>query len=478
MRHLFCKWSMALCLPALFMSLHSEETITLEQLLSVGLPIVVVETVDDEEPTYEESEAPEGCWGSSIRNATKVPGRVVVYDNLGVVFDSGPYVAKTSGMTIKVRGNGSAREPKKPFKIKLQKKGDMMGNDSQMADKDWLLLAVSRWTPMNQVVGMKVNSLCGLQWTPRQRYVNLLFNGDYRGLYLLSESVGRNEECRLDVTKTGFIAELDAYWWNEDFYIPSSFPEPMNYTLKYPDTDDMTPEQQTYIEHTLGRMEQMLDSADYSRYIDVESFARWMLAHDILANIDGGGSNIFLTKRDSTDATRVMMGCLWDFDAIMLDPDTWDAAHNAYYFKHLWANPNTEFAYRYAQLWEELKDDVFQGMDAFTAGFLSSPECWAVDSSVLLDRERWGTDMPLVSDYCNSVVIPFFEQRRLWLDDAITDPMTVRLSTLEGERHSTVTHIFDVCGRLLRKLPATTDMKNPSRPGLYIQNGRKRVVSR
>ena len=33
----------------------------------------------------------------------------------------------------------------------------------------------------------------------------------------------------------------------------------------------------------------------YLKYIDVPSFAAWLIAHDILGDSDGCGSNIFLT---------------------------------------------------------------------------------------------------------------------------------------------------------------------------------------
>jgi hypothetical protein len=99
------------------------------------------------------------CLESGIRNATKVPGRIVIetLDN-GIIFDSGEYVDKESGMTVKVRGNTSARyNPKKPYKIKLQKKGDMLcSGNSLLKDKNWLL---QRTDNMNTVIGLKANEL-------------------------------------------------------------------------------------------------------------------------------------------------------------------------------------------------------------------------------------------------------------------------------------------------------------------------------
>ena len=98
--------------------IEGPDSILVRQLLELGLPVVWIKTMDGMEPTYEDADAPPGCWGGSIRNATKVPGRIVVQGINAVLFDSGDYLDKHSGMTIKVRGNWSARRPKKPFKIK------------------------------------------------------------------------------------------------------------------------------------------------------------------------------------------------------------------------------------------------------------------------------------------------------------------------------------------------------------------------
>lgn len=63
-----------------------------EEALTLGLPVLAVETVGHEFPTFDPISAPDGCWGASITNATKVPGRIVLYDPTGAVdYDSGDY---------------------------------------------------------------------------------------------------------------------------------------------------------------------------------------------------------------------------------------------------------------------------------------------------------------------------------------------------------------------------------------------------
>ena len=91
----------------------------------------------------------------------------------------------------------------------------MLGRGSTYADKDWALLK-NDWCNLNTLVSLELCRLMGQPWTPAMKYVNLVFNGDYRGLYMLSETVERNKDCRINVGKDGYVIESDPYWWNED----------------------------------------------------------------------------------------------------------------------------------------------------------------------------------------------------------------------------------------------------------------------
>lgn len=404
---------------------EGSDSVLMRHLLGIGLPVVWIQTVGGVEPDYEIADHPEGCLGGSITNAAKVPGRVVVQDKDGVLYESGEYREKRSGMTVKVRGNWSARRPKKPFKIKLQSKADMLGRgDSRLADKDWLLMP---FFSLNNLIGLKVNELMRLAWTPQYQFVNVVFNGDYRGLYMLMESVKRNTDCRLNVDKTGYVMELDAYWWNEDRYVPASFEEPLNYTFKYPETEDLTKERLDYIQKVLSEAEESTRDGSYPGKIDVESFARWMLAHDILGNTDGAGSNIFLMKYDNQDASLLKMGPLWDFDVIMKSGG-WDEIHGRYFFKGLFASENRTFVRSYVSLWENNKEMVFDGLSHSLDRFLTSDLRQAVDASIELNNSRWSAEMgrlPLSSVFVEAAKT-YFNQRKVWLEENIDQQLGVK----------------------------------------------------
>ena len=402
-----------------FPDLEQLDTALMRKLQATGLDVVWIETEDHEEPTYEIADAPEGCWGGSIKNATKVPGHVVVQSRERIIYNSGLYDEKQSGMKVKIRGNWSARRPKKPYKIKLQKKADLLGRDDDYNfDKNWLLLPVF---DLNYMIGLKVNDLMGLQWTPVFHFVNVVFNSDYKGLYMLMESVERNADCRLNVDKqTGYIIELDAYWWKEKVYAKASFEEPMNYTFKYPDEDDISSESLDYIQRVVSIAEESTRDGSYEKYIDVDSFARWMLAHDILGNIDGAGSNIFLTKFDSTDGSLLKMGCLWDFDVI-LKSKTWDEIHGRYFFDGLFSSENRTFVNRYKVLWNQKRYEVFIPINTYLQNYLRSDLRKSVDISIDLNNERWKEEMgaiPHSEDFIMEA-LTYLNQRKDWLTNAV-----------------------------------------------------------
>ena len=387
--------------------------------LDLGLPLVRIITENGEEPRCDYVSCPPGCMGGGIRNATKVPGSVTILSGDEIRYASGNYKKDASGMTVKIRGNTSAYPAKKPFKIKLQKKADLLGrgNDAKYKDKEWLLL---RYDQLKMLAGSKVNELIGMSWTPAFQFVNLVFNGDYRGVYMLAESVKRNEDCRLRVSKAGYVIEYDAYWWNEDVTFTNGWNPSMAYTFKYPDSDDVTPEEVAYIRKYIGRVESAIVDGTYEQRIDVVSFARWLAAHDILGSLDGAGSNMYLTKYDATDNSKLEMANLWDFDGIYQRKDTWATAHiwGANYFPTLLSSTNPAFREAYANVCEGNARTICKVTANYLKNFANSDTGKALDASLVQDNKRWhGGEVPV--EQCYMVAKEWFDSRPGWLLNAV-----------------------------------------------------------
>ena len=143
------------------------------QLRTINLPLVEIWTVDGVEPTATIVPAPSGMWGTTLRDNEYVYGRMRMSVNGEVIYDSGD-----SGMKMRLRGNSSGAEEKKPYKVKLVQKADLLfRGESIYEDKDWVLQRLYDELPLKIFTGLKVGMLVGLEWEPRWEYVNVVVNG-------------------------------------------------------------------------------------------------------------------------------------------------------------------------------------------------------------------------------------------------------------------------------------------------------------
>lgn len=436
-----------------------------DDMLATGLRTLVIETINGEEPTCDKIDAPAGSWGEGITNVNKPGGSLRILNPDGsVAYESGEYVKKESGMTIKVRGNTSAKRAKKPFKIKLEKKADLLcRGDKSLNDKNWVLL-----TNNNNLyeLGSLVGEWVGMPWPPAYEYVNVILNGDFRGLYLLVEAVERNEKCRIITEESGFVAERDAYWWNENGeYLPSVWNPQFNWTLKYPDFEDMTPEQEEYITRYLSDFETGIASENYEDLIDLDSFCRWLIAQDILGTSDGGGTNYYIAKKDNTQESKFFMPVLWDVDSGEDIIEGWSRVHYEPMVSLLFDNANPAFRKKYISLYKEIAGEVFAKMDAYIDD-LETPLWDAHTRAVELNNERWGFNNVFTAQHNATDLKDFFPARKVWLDNAVAllDAES-SVEEIDGEADSFIS-VYSIDGTKVYDGPKAGF--TPSRKGIFI----------
>lgn len=350
----------------------------------VSFPRIEITTENYVLPSCDFVSSPDDCWGAGITNALYERCVAVIYnENNEIVYSSSNTQGDIyQGAKLKIRGNTSARYASSgrfPYKLKLDKKSDLLapligrGDDGDIyADKDWLLLNYG--SDGYRIFGDAIADGVNTEWSPDYCYVTLYINGEYRGLYVLSEAVEEgsgNEEdrWRVNVDADGYVFECDAYWWNEDYYFSTPLTEntPMYFTFKYPDPD-LAPDY-TYLRDYLIKFEEALmkDDDSYLEYIDLDSFVKWLLVSDILCIEDGGGCNLFLYKKNSSDDTKICMGPNWDFDSYMGSVDglsvirmKWDGA--PFYYQYLIEKES--FVKRYTELFYQVKDNLVQYVNA------------------------------------------------------------------------------------------------------------------
>ncbi len=349
----------------------------------IRMPVLTLDTEGGRWPSCDVLQAPEGAWGVGITDSDYIGSRVRLASETGeLLFDSAAGKtpeAEYDGARVRVRGNTSGVGEFPSYKIHLDKAADLLGafaereNGTVYEDKEWLLLSCG--SVLNQAVMAAVAQAVEMEYVPAFTYVQLYMNGDYRGLYVLIESVKQgngsgDDRSRVAVDDSGYIVELDAYWWNEDYSFPGVVRElnPLRYTVRFPETaflQEDAPEL-AYIRDWVVDFETALhgDSAySFLNYISLESFARWLLAHDILGTADGGGSNIFLTKADSTANTLLKMGPLWDADSVCTSqPKRFSAQHGANYTFFGDLNGKSIFTKCYRELYAQYADKILPAL--------------------------------------------------------------------------------------------------------------------
>lgn len=241
---------------------------------------------------------------------------------------------------IRGRGNSTWGQPKNPYKVQFSndasyaRVADVLG---MPRNRNWALLAdyFDRSLLRNQVALSLGNSSAfrdGLKWTPSGQHVEVWLNGDYVGVYLLTEDI-RIDPARLAIRRMstdpaagevdgGYIAEVDQRldcYAGDVLDLQLVTPQAVPICIDTPDETAITPQQLAWIKAELLRVEADLYGLRRLDGLNLPSFADWYLVQELLRNNDAlFVSSDFLWKdsaRAADPADRLVnMGPLWDFD--------------------------------------------------------------------------------------------------------------------------------------------------------------------
>lgn len=439
------------------------------QLRAISLPLVLIDTENGEEPTYEQASKPSGCMGVGMINKTEVKGRLRIMLGDSTLYDSGDFDGEEqTGMKIKIRGNGSVLFPNKPYKVKLQKKCDLLfRGDKDYKDKNWTLLNFNYSRDLRNEVGFRLAEIAGIGWEPAHQWVNFMLNGKFQGVYWLCETV-RRSKTRCNISKSGFLVECDAYWWtNEKPYFTTNYvtntrkTRKMGYTFKYPDEDDgLDSARMNHVRNYILAFEDALASGgDIAQYIDMESFATWILLHDVLGQSDTFGSNIFLQKYDYdlTDSlsSKLKMEPLWDLGcAYMVPKDEWCGAHSVseLYFSDLFKR--SDFVDIYRKKWLELRGKIDDGLTQLFDS-INSDMANAINVSRKLDIDSDGyTYYYTTIEENKQEARDWFKERIPWMDTAVEQLVAstdIQGNTVDVNSPADVV-LYDLSGNACRRV--------------------------
>ena len=226
--------------------------------------------------------------------------------------------AQPLAMQIRGRGHSSWKGAKKTYKIKLDKKTAVMGMPK---NKHWALLKSTE----NTVAGLQLGKLMNMAWTPSFRPVEVVLNGDYIGLYFLTETIRidenrvniyeqQDQETNQELIKGGWLVEVDNYHDEDQITIPEC--SKWNLTLRYHSPENLSDAQLQWLTDEFKSINAAIYSTDktstnWESYIDVESMARFFILQEVMDNPDGFHGSFYLHK-DLADKARWVAGPIWD----------------------------------------------------------------------------------------------------------------------------------------------------------------------
>jgi CotH kinase protein len=241
---------------------------------------------------------------------------------------------------IRGRGHSTWGQPKNPYHVKF-------ADDSALAalpevlgmtkGRHWALLAdyFDKSLLRNKLAYSLGNSSVfadGLKWTPSGQHLEVFLNGDYIGVYLLTETI-RLDPGRLDIKTMsadpavndvdgGYIVEVDTRgdcYASANVNLQHRTPQGVPVCIDTPNEEDITPAQVAYVNGFLDNVEADVYGPGLLAQLNATSFADWYLLQELFRNWDA----VFLasdfmwkdTNAAASVADRVLnMGPIWDFD--------------------------------------------------------------------------------------------------------------------------------------------------------------------
>ncbi|MBR0509211.1 MAG: CotH kinase family protein [Clostridia bacterium] len=307
----------------------------------------------------------------------KEAGKIRIYENGAKTLDG-------ELKQIKGRGNATWSYPKKPYNIKFDKKTSVLG---MAKAKKWTLLASCKMDNalMKNAFALDFGRAAGLPETSEYRQADLYINGEYRGVYLICESVEAgenrvdindldkaNEEANPDIedlgaqpkkgVQTGYVpgsskwvdipvspADISGGYLLEMDYLsryhaePSGFISNMGAPMVIGSPEYATEAEAAYISGLWNEAEAALYSPTgcngngkyYTDYFDLDSLVRCYIAEELTKDVDVGITSSYFYKKANDN--KFYAGPLWDFDHAMgshtnigngltvYEPDTWYA---------------------------------------------------------------------------------------------------------------------------------------------------------
>lgn len=304
-------------------------------------------------------------------------------------------------MEIKGRGNYSwTGFDKKPYRIKLADKQPLLG---MKKSKHFALLAHAddsndRKGFMRNAVGFELSRMIGLTYTPDARPLEVVLNGDYIGLYFLTEHI-RVDKDRVNIVEQddeetdsekitgGWLVEIDNYDDDPHITIKEGGKTTMWITYKTPEV--LSSQQEQYLTEQMKLIDNLVygdkNSEELWNYLDMDALAKFYIVQELTDNYESFHGSCYLHK-ELGENEKWYFGPVWDFGSsfnrdksqYMYQGDVW---HN-HWIPEICKFP--AFMNRVKEIWNEFYNGDYNNI----YNFIDTHENLIAQAAVK-DKERW-----------------------------------------------------------------------------------------
>ena len=304
-------------------------------------------------------------------------------------------------MEIKGRGNYSwTGFDKKPYRIKLADKQPLLGIKKS---KHFALLAHAddsndRKGFMRNAVGFELSRMIGMTYTPDARPLEVVLNGDYIGLYFLTEHI-RVDKDRVNIVEQedeetdnekitgGWLVEIDNYDDDPHITIKEGGKTTMWITYKTPEV--LSPQQEQYLIEQMKLIDNLVygdkNSEELWNYLDMDALAKFYIVQELTDNYESFHGSCYLHK-ELGENEKWYFGPVWDFGSsfnrdksqYMYQGDVW---HN-HWIPEICKFP--AFMDRVKEIWNEFYNGDYNNI----YNFIDTHENLIAQAAVK-DKERW-----------------------------------------------------------------------------------------
>ena len=132
---------------------------------------------------------------------------------------------------VKGRGNLSWTQPQKPYSIKLEQKTSLL--DIPATKRYAIVASYSDPSLMRNLVTYKAGALLsGMDYVPKCEFVDVYFNGEYNGIYILIERPGI-ESTKIDIDEADESDITGGYFIEKDIAMKVDFARDMWFDCPY-----------------------------------------------------------------------------------------------------------------------------------------------------------------------------------------------------------------------------------------------------